>query len=293
MSGIVVPLGGLRRALVAVRPFADPKDKTGRFKSIRLIPGDDMHVTATNRYAAALARVEIAERWTAAADFIDLDLASVKKILDVFQMPGENAEVTDALLRIEVTDQETVFTDASGFIDGDSLSLQLVRYDTPDVRRVFTTDRLHRSAPLLPGDPDYGLVGDQATRFATVLKAYGLPVIFHGRKKATHDGAALDVIATCGPDFLAYFTTPTIPHPERDWRIRWANELHHQALADTARNVSDEDLAEARAALPHLFRVDAGSDTDTDHIDGQEELPLDSPTRDRDDVGGYPLRSID
>ena len=277
-GGIVVPLGEFRKALVAVRPFVHPKDKTGKFSMLRLAPSGVMHVMATDGYSGAIARVPIEERHTDDAGFIDLRLPDVASLLSVFRVLADDGEINDAALRIESDGCEVVFTDVSGFIDGDSLTLQMAASDMPDIRPLIR-GRLHPSGHLHPEHPRFGLLPPQAKKLADAMRAYGTYSTFHGEpSRRAYDKDRLDALVTIGEHFAAILTMPATPPEEAHWRYRWARDFVGTGLA----------------ARWEVDVTDASPTSDSDEpIEGQETLSLDgADSHETDDVGGYTVRRL-
>lgn len=305
-GGIVVPLEPFRAALQAVRPFVHAKDKSGKFSMVRLAPGHVMHVMATDGFSAAIARVPISQRDTDEAGFIDLRLPDVAALLSVFRMPADENEQFDAAVQIVSDGREVVFTDVSGLIDGDSLTLQLSVSDMPDFRPTIRA-RLHPSGHLRPDYPRFGLHSPQAKRLDAAMRAYGTWATFHGEpSRRSSDKDRLDALVTIGEHFAATMTLPSTPPAESAWRYRWDRELVGVGESDRARsNTTVEMTWGGRTVVVGLndltqaadFVRGAVAEELEEPMDGQEELDLDqetdedagNPDFDGDDMGGYSL----
>lgn len=225
----VVPLLELRQALLAVRVHADPKSDT--FAFVRLLPGEDLAVMATDRFSCALARVRVDDHVDGDADPVDLALDDVAKVLAVFKMPGDKAEWPDAVLRITRGRQDVTFSDAGGLFDGQSLTVTAHDVDgIPDLRDFLAT---HLAAA--PTDPDrdtlHGLGVQLAAKVATATKTYteAAYAALHGVTRPTW-------VVTVGPDFIcaelareaAYDPTQGEPLSEFSpirWRRQWYGYL--------------------------------------------------------------------
>jgi len=291
VTGYTVPLLDLRTALLAVKPFADPKDDDVAF--VRLDPLDDLYVSATDKFAAALAVVPIEIRETDDADPITIAVGDVDKILAVFKMPSDKDQWGHAAVRLSPAHgDEVTIVDASGLFDGQSLTLPAYSSEMADLRRVINGKL--RGAPYREGG-DWALSQRAHQQFTTATKVYGQAGWVHLRQHGTRDPGW---VTTIGESFVA---VATVIRPERQdgtgartaverardkWRDRLAGtgtpiaEFTHGDNTVTITSQSASRLAEQ---LQHAAGQLDGRDADIVYADFGTPLPLttaDSPDDD-------------
>ncbi len=248
MTEFTVPLFALRQALVAVRAHADAKSET--LNVVRLIPGRDLLVTATDRYSAAIARVQIDDHGDGGADFIDVMLDDVAKILAVFKLPS-GPEAGQAAVTIRRHGNELTLADGGGLFEGQALTVPAFAVDSmPDVRSL--AGPALRARPLLPdpdGEVEYGHSNRNLAKLATATKVYGHTAFAYLCAWRTPAW-----VVTVGPDFLAVITSVRTGEVEDDapespeaWRDEWRRTL--PGFGDVLRTgfgvLLPEDVAEA------------------------------------------------
>lgn len=225
----VVPLLEFRQALLATRVHADPKSDT--FSFVRLLPGDDLAVMATDRFSAALARVRVDDHGDGDVSPVDLALDDVAKVLAVFRMPSDKAEWAEAALRVTREGHDVTFSDAGGLFDGQSLTVTAHDVDgIPDLRS-FLAQHLG-AAPTEPDrDSLHGLGIRLAQKVAVATKTYT-----EAAYAALHGASRPAWVVTVGPDFIcaeqareaAYDRDqgePLSDHSPIRWRNRWHTYL--------------------------------------------------------------------
>lgn len=186
----------LRLALRAVAPHVDPDKDATQLRRLRVeVGGENVTVSATNGYTAALGLVSLWEHTDGEAGSFDLSPVNAKEILAVFKgKAGSEDEPGDQLL-FEVTAKQITVTDISGLFPGKALTLprEPDEDNFPDVAALIAgmlrsghrrkTDRLVASGQLL------GLFGKAAT-------AYGEPLVID----PAAEGAT--ILVSCGESFI-------------------------------------------------------------------------------------------
>lgn len=301
MTGYTVPLLDFRTALQSVKPFADPKDDDVAF--VRLHPLDDLYVSATDKYAAALAVVPIEIRETDDADPITIAVGDVDKILAVFKMPADKDMWGNAAVRISPAHgDEVTIVDASGLFDGQSLTLPAYSTEMTDLRRLVNGNL--RAAPYREGG-DWALSQRAHQQFTTATKVYGQAGWVHLRQHGTRDPGW---VTTIGDQFIA---VATAIRPERQdstgarsaverardkWRDRLAGTGVPTALGDvtvdgTTVTITSQSASKAAELLKRASGVLGGDMPEGHAADvvyghfGDRTLPLTADTPDDDTEG--------
>ncbi|MGN0100732.1 MAG: hypothetical protein ACI39C_07315 [Dietzia sp.] len=135
---LTVPWVLFRQALCAVLPhIAKSKDSIvlNRLR-IEVRPTGEVFVSATNRFTAALARIE-AFTFPTEGRRLDLHGEEVRKILAVF--PEVHDEATDYTLHLVASADQLEVRDVSGMVDGERVTVNLTAEleDFPDLPRQF------------------------------------------------------------------------------------------------------------------------------------------------------------
>lgn len=288
MSWFMMPLMPFRAALAAVKPHADD--------TVRFVPSDEMHVVATDRISAVVARVEITEREDGECPVIEIRADDVPKLLAVFKPPKDKDARAEAMIRVRpvftvkppdddalvATSQdgsaapvfmaEVVFSDADGLFDGQSLSVPALTTDVPDVRSII--------AGALSRDPwlweiEATLSHDFMGKLSAACKAYGA----HAQLRyVQYSAGRIGMVGTVGEKLAAFQvvapveTNPNgVPWPEIT-RREWAARLRGLTVADQVSTwlmtvtapTHDDDVEEpADDAAP------------VTPLPGQQEIPLD------------------
>lgn len=230
----------LCRALAAAAPFANEKSRG--FDTVRVFVDDtNIYVGATNGNAMGLALASTFGLDGANDDgepleqqLVEVDLlpAQCRAIISLFKAGASDDDKKDgepgAELRIDVTDDEVTVTDASGLLEGQSLTLP--RPPTADNAAaviIAPHDRNHMGAnPNRDRPPRY-----YASSLALVIKAakvYGHDLIFEHWSPANPDRTG-STLVRCGESFLAVLvdswkTEDTLADESR-WREDWATRL--------------------------------------------------------------------
>lgn len=213
---VTVPWVLFRRALCAVLPHvAKTKDSSilNRLR-IEIRPTGEVFVSATNRFTAALARVEA---FTSPAEGRRLDLHGdeVRKILAVF--PEVNDEATDYTLHLAASPEQLEVRDVSGMVDGERLTVNLTveLEDFPDLPRQFA--RWTHREPVEISRTAFAL--DNFSLFKPALKCFGDGVL---RMSMVGGNSVLIVIE----DVFVGFSSgqDRVEEIDRD-RDRWAGVL--------------------------------------------------------------------
>jgi len=257
MSTLTVDLADLRAGLTAVLPHASTSRKDDRLKRVRLTPfGQNVELTATDRYTAALALVSIWES-DGDCDVVDLSLEDVRKVLAVFPPPTDGEVAID----IRVSTSEVTFTDVAGLVDGESLTLPRVAASEafPELRHLFAGRRLDGG-----GTPQQGGTWFPAkllARFQAAHRAYGEHLIFD-----LPAGPGTAWVVRCGESFLGMLVPVS---PDEDARIEAKRHVEdwHRRLDDAA----DADTAPEFVLLPTTF-VGPRHDRDDEDADAVDPL---------------------
>lgn len=226
--------GDLCQALAAVEPFANSKIPS--FATVRLFVDDtNIYVGATNGNAMGLALASTwglqavtrdgeAERTAGRVFEVDLLPVQCKAIVALFKA-GAAEDPKDgepgAELRIDVTEDEVTVTDASGLLEGQSLTLP--RPPTVDnaAAVVVTVEARNTegASPAVDRPPRY-----YPASLALVLKAakvYGDDLTFEHRAPAV-EGRSGSTLVRCGESFLAVLVDAWTDEDTTDQRDRWA-----------------------------------------------------------------------
>lgn len=223
--GYTIPLFAFRQALLAIKPFADPK--ADDYDIVRLHPADTMHIYATDQFAAALAEVPITERDTDVADPIDIAVGDVEKVLAVFKMPTDKDQWGNAAVRISpARSDEVTIVDASGLFEGQSLTLPAHQATVPDVRRMVNAwlrELEYREAG------HWGASQRFLGQLNAASKTFGEPAYLHQREHrptpwwvATIGDSFIAGAMPVKPDMYAETDTPMPVHTHRQWRNKLA-----------------------------------------------------------------------
>ena len=230
MSRFEVDLRDLRAALSSVQVHTSSSKVDTTLHHVRLLPGpQNLEVSATDRYSIGFALVSILELDEPELDAIDLHRTDVKKVLAVFGAPGKDVPDGEALIRIERKGAEVTFTDASGLIDGQALTLPTQTLGSyPDVR-IALAKHLH-SIAFLPEEAESWENPKLAGRFQAAASAYGEDLI------VTRHGSLINGsqhFVRVGDSFIGAFS---LSRPDddrrlrsaewrRDWFTRWPTEM--------------------------------------------------------------------
>ena len=291
MSWFTVPLMDFRAALAAVRPHAGT--------TVRFIPGDELHVVATDQTSAVVARVEIIDREDDGCPPMEIDVDDVAKLLAVFKAPKDREAKDEAAVRLRpvwttqeapddalvatspdgsappVTMTEIVFSDAAGLFDGQSLTVLAAPTETPDVRGIIA-NALTRDPWLWEIEATLGplFMG----KLTTACKAYSTVAQLRYVQMAA---GRIGLVATVGEKLTAFQVAAPVdanpdgvPWPEIT-RRDWAARLRGLSLADRV-----EDWLHTITAPAHTDDVadDTTTPEESDVVEpmpGQDVLPLD------------------
>ncbi|WP_435199530.1 hypothetical protein [Janibacter sp. GS2] len=244
--------GDLCRALAAAEPFAN--SKLPSFSTVRLFVDEaNIYVGATNGNALGLALASCfalesinsdgeAQNTAGALFEVDLLPAQCKAIVALFKAGA--AEDSDdgepgAELRIEVGEEEVIITDASGLLEGQSLTLPRPPTVANAAAVIVSVESLNVKGP----DP----ASDRPPRYypaslALVLKAakvYGHDLTFEHRAPAAQNRSG-STLVRCGESFLAVLVDAWLDEDVAGTRDRWAGAwgdrlapLRDRALAFT------------------------------------------------------------
>lgn len=269
MSSFTIDLRDLRQALTAVLPHTSSSKVLPALQFLRLMPGpQNLEVSATDRSSLAFAIVSILDLYDADVSSIDVHRDDVRKVLAVFPAPGSDVPDGEALIRIERSSDEVTFTDCSGLIDGKSLTLPAVDWDTfPDVRLALAP-YLH-AATFLRADSESWVNAERAGRFRAASKAYGetLVITRHGAKA---DRLGSTHFVRVGESFLGLMqlsrADETRLAESREWLDAWRERLPSDLL---------QRAKDAEAALDEARPISGRRPDGTDSV-----VPYDGITAD-------------
>lgn len=217
-----VETADLRQALVSVAPHLDPDKDFTQLHRVRLdVSGENIHVSATNRYTVGHA---IVSAWQTDGEVgpVDLSPSDVKAILALF--PGKKAnsgDQPDDVVEIDVDEKHLTVTDVSGMFPGKSL--QLPRYP---VEENFTDIPTLMAAKLQARrKPADRLItnGKLLALFTHAAAAYAEPLVLDP------SGEGGSIFITCGESFLGLLV-PLRPDEQTvakitGWHADWVNRL--------------------------------------------------------------------
>ncbi|TYP82043.1 DNA translocase FtsK [Blastococcus xanthinilyticus] len=221
MTSLTLSTEDFRDALRSVVVHAAP-DKDTTLHRIRCDVGpENLTITATNRYTAAMAIASIEDNHDGQLSSFDLSPTDVKEILTLFKgrRPGEE-DVGDTV-RLEVDGEHFTITDTGGLFEGKQLVLprqpQTVVF--PDISLVVSqtlTKRRQRTTRLAAN-------GVLVALFATAARVYARSLTL----EPTGESSAL--IVGCGDSFLGLLMPMRIEPDyaaELDaWREAWQHRL--------------------------------------------------------------------
>ncbi|MEU0871627.1 hypothetical protein [Nocardia brasiliensis] len=228
-TAITVGTADLRQALTAVRVHATTDKELAEYHRLRLVFGpENVVVTATDRFTAALALVSM---WDSDADedlVVELLPDDVAKILGIFKVGGkELGETPEYMVRFDIDEQHVTLTDCSGMIDGRALRVpRLATQDALDA----VPGLLHRAhagqQALLV---DMTVSGDNLARFKVAGTAYGESVVIEAR------GEGRNLLIRCGESFLGLMSPRRLTEDNlakaREWAAAWDRRLPEIATA--------------------------------------------------------------
>jgi hypothetical protein len=218
MTRIAVGMADFHHALTAVTPHVEPDPDITQLHRIRVSSdGQNLTLTATNRYTVGHAIVSIADPDGTLEDF-DLTPTDAKELLALFKAVDD-----EQTLRIDIESTKVTFTDASGLFDGKALSLPRIATDEnyPNVPSVISSSLTRAGSGaigrLLTNGKYLGL-------FSAAVKAYSEPLAIEATET---DTTAL--VISCGESFIGLLM-PMRPEEDQDahldaWRSAWLRRL--------------------------------------------------------------------
>jgi hypothetical protein len=219
-----VETADLRAALQSVTPHADPLPEFAQLHRVRIdVGGENVTVSATNRYTLAHALVSIWDNDDGEMGPVDLSPTNVKEILALFHGKTSSDDEPGDTVLIEVTDEHLTITDVSGLFPGKALKLPRhpMGDNFPVVANLISASLIaeSRSAERLITS------GHLLGLFMKAATAYKQPLVID---PAGNTGAML---ITCGESFIGMLvpqrsdedTTARIKGWHTDWLIRIAD----------------------------------------------------------------------
>lgn len=227
---LVVGTADLRQALTAVRPHASTDGDVPELTRIRLTIGrENLTVTATDRFTAALA---IASTWDhdgEPGDIVEVLADDAAKILAIFKGGKEAGDDSPQyLLRLEVDAEYVTVTDCSGMIDGRRFRMpRLATEDSLDVVPVLV-DRAHGGRTVLLDDiKNMTVNGDHLGRFKVAATTYKEALSLETR--AGIGKGSVCVLIRCGESFLGLMLPRRLLDEDvqraREWADGWTARL--------------------------------------------------------------------
>lgn len=249
MTGIVVGTNDFRAALSTVAVHAYPDGDLPSINRIRIDPdNENVTVTATDRFSAALALASITMHTEPELDPIDLSPDDAAKILSLFKAGKEKRDEPEYLLRIETTDTHVVVTDSSGLIDGRVLKLPRLPVDDafPDIKLMMSR-QMHAT---LAWSDELIVNGDVLARFKSAAGAYHEPL-----RVESHSGHR-SLLVLCGDSFLGTLMSikPNEDHIAQmhEWNRAWLRRLPDPMTAPSP----DRDVVEPPDDTYKATRID-------------------------------------
>lgn len=227
---LVVGTADLRQALTAVRPHASTDADIPELTRIRLTIGrENISVTATDRFTAALA---IASTWDhdgEPGEIVEVLADDAAKILAIFKSGKESGDDSPQyLLRLDIDAEHVTVTDCSGMIDGRRFRMpRLATEDSldsvPDLIR-----RAHSGEMVLLDDIENMTVsGDHLGRFKVAATVYKESLSLETRSLATH--RSVSILVRCGESFLGLMMPRRLLDEDvqraREWADGWTARL--------------------------------------------------------------------
>lgn len=218
---LIVETVDLRLALRSVTPHADPDKDFPQLHRVRCeIGGENVTVSATNRYTIGHALVSIWDNIDGELGAFDLSPTDVKEILALFPGKASSDDEPGQTVQIEVTDEHITVTDVSGLFPGKALTLP--RYpmgeNFPDVAKMIQAKLTTRGAAaerLITS-------GQLVALFTKAAIAYGQPLVLDPA------GEAGAILITCGESFVGVLM-PQRPNDETTDQItRWHNAWYQR-----------------------------------------------------------------
>lgn len=253
--GTVVSQADLSRALTVAQAFLSPKYPL----PVQIVLGDPVLVVAGSRIQVAAMTVRAIEQDPAGeAPAFWVSTHDAKNIARVFPKPGREGE-DSAAVRIEVRGPEVIFTDASGLLDGVSLTCGL----TEGSPLLSVVRRAIDARPYRPADDTWALLDVTGRALATAAKAFESPISI--LTTPTKDGHPSPHIATIHDKLAAIFMPAHLDTDEQPLADPFAALEHWEGIipasvdARTPESLGDEEPDEPDEDAP---------------IDGQTEIDL-------------------
>lgn len=233
---VLLPLRDLRLAVTAVLPHAGGFDPLDR---VRIVPTPDISfVMATNRYSAAIAKVQTLEAadltGSVVDDGIDLPAKAAGDVLRLFRPPKDEAGALEVRVtrgldpehtppsEAPVVDRDVTVTDMSGLFPGKAYKVPAVPEDgtLPQLPALFQSATGGR--PTMPGR--MSLSGGILKLFAAADKAYEEPLVLRATRKA----GVLQV--ACGDHFLGVIAPRLLEDDSEETEVYRARQAAWSAV---------------------------------------------------------------
>lgn len=252
MTSITVGTEDFRLALRAVAPHAGQDPTLPVLQRIRLdIGGENLAVSATNRYSIGHAIVSIWDNRQGDLTTLDLSPMDVKEILVLFRASGGSGdEMPDEQLELTVTDKTLTVTDISGLFPGKALVLP--RYPTDE--HFPKVENLLRNKLASPPMGAERLVtsGTLLALFAKAAAAYDEPLVID----PAGNNAAMMI--SCGESFIGMLmpmrSDAEVEAKFNGWHTDWLERLGE---GDTSIPADFTSSIEAAPPAPDEPRADS------------------------------------
>lgn len=229
---IDVETSDFRAALQAVTPHAEKEAEIVSIHRVNFsVTRHLLYVSATNRYSVgcAIANVFETEGLTGSYedDQFDLTPELIKEVLMLFKSKANPHGEIGAAMRIEVKEEEIIFTDISGLFPGKKYAIPRVKIDAPFpniprlIRQTIVGER--KTAPRLAA------AGMLLGLFVTATKVYGSSLIIEP------SGSRSALLISCGESFIGLLMPRDIgddteeAQAAKEAREGWYNRLHNLA----------------------------------------------------------------
>lgn len=274
-----VKLQDLRQALQAVAPHAekDPHLSATHRVHFSATP-ENLFVQATNRYTVGMSIASVWEHELSGSfedDQFDLTPETVKELLVLFHSSGNKDELGDAL-RIEVGQEDLVFTDISGLFPGKSFTVPRTHVNDPFPNVPLMIEKAITSPKVLPDQ--LAAAGVYVGLFTKAAATYGESLIL----EAT--GSSRAILVTCGESFTGLLM-PVRFDPESDeaiqmrgWRDGWQARLAplaSEGLEAMKSRVREQEPSQSSSAL-HALKSLADLDVQISFVAGEAQTARDA-----------------
>lgn len=230
----------LCQALAAAAPFAN--DKVPGFGTVRVfVDPTNIYVGATNGSAMGLALASTfgldgitSDGEPFEPDLIEFDLlpAQARAIVSLFKagadVEKQDGEEMGAELRVEVTDHDVTVVDASGLLEGQSVTFPRPPTEDNAAAVLVSTHRKVEAGPAPDKKHPPRYYAAQLALLVKASKVYGEDLIFEHRARPDVDRSG-STLVRCGESFLGVLVDASKTDEglavEDIWRAGWDSRL--------------------------------------------------------------------